>query len=70
MLPNIGDGALGALETITGGHAGPSSAGSNANQGFSVGEFNMGSPKNTINPMVALALAAMVIAGVWLYAKK
>ncbi len=65
----IGDNALGALESLTGGHAGPSSANSSTSQDFWGGGVTIGSAPQS-NTVIWIALIALVIAGVWYAAKK
>ncbi len=67
MIPSLG---MGQGASITGGTAGPSSADGTFSTGMNVGSLNMGSPSNRVNPMVALAIALIIIAALYLYAKK
>lgn len=60
---SIGAGALGALETLTGGSAGPSGPATQGGNAVTVGGLTLGSKPP---PWLLIALAVLALAVVWL----
>ncbi len=66
---SIGAGALGSLESLTGGGAGPSTAtNGDTNMGFNGGNVSVGNSSG--NSLMWVVIALIVCAGVFLATKK